>query len=221
MINGIAGSAQVFAILPLGTANVLAAEIGLAVGDAAAVARTIAEGQARPVYFALAGGRVFALMAGAGLDARIVAGVNLQLKQRLGKLAYAWQALREIIHYRPVLYDVIMDGEHCRAAAVIAAKGHFYGGRYVCAPEACLEHPMLQVCLMLRPGRLHAVHYALGLILGRLHRMSARDIRIVPARALKIAGPEGEILQMDGDIGVRLPAALEVIEEPFLLLAPP
>lgn len=221
VINGLTGTPQVFAILPLGTANVLAAEIGLA-ADAAAVARVIASGQPRPVHFARAGGRVFALMAGAGLDARIVAGVDLGLKRRLGKLAYAWQALREIFTYRPMLYEIELEGQRLRAAGVVVAKGHFYGGRFVCAPQACLAEPRLHVCLFIKPGRLNAARYALALVLGRLGRMSERDYRVLPALTLRISGASsGERMQIDGDVGVLLPASLAVIEEPFLLLAPP
>jgi YegS/Rv2252/BmrU family lipid kinase len=221
VINGLAGSAQVFGIVPLGTANVLAAEIGLACTPEA-IAHTIAGGTPRPVYFARAGGRVFALMAGAGLDARVVAGVDLKLKRRVGKLAYVWQALLELIRYRPTLYEVALGGgARHRAAGVIVAKGHYYGGRFVCAPQARLGEPVLQVCLFQKPGRLSAMRYALALASGRLCRLPESDYRIVPARALTISGPPGERMQLDGDVGVAMPAAIEVIEEPFLLLTPP
>lgn len=219
VVNGIAGAPQPFAILPLGTANVMAAEIGLG-SSPEAVARVIAAGAPRAVYFALAGGRIFTLMAGAGIDARIVGGVNLALKRKVGKLAYAWQTLHEIANYRPTLYEVTINGETHRAAGVVVANGHFYGGRYVCAPEARLDQPLLHVCLFMRPGRLHALRYSLGLISGRLCRMPECDYRILPTRSLHLAGPAEERMQLDGDVGVRLPAAIEVIEEPFYLVCP-
>lgn len=219
VVNGIAGAPQPFAILPLGTANVMAAEIGLDCAPAG-VARVIASGAPRAVHFALAGGRIFTLMAGAGIDARIVGGVNLALKRKIGKLAYAWQTLHEIANYKPGLYEVTIDGETHRAAGVVVANGHFYGGRYVCAPEARLDQPLLHVCLFMRPGRLHAMRYSLGLVRGRLCQMAECDYRILPARALHLAGPAGERMQLDGDVGVRLPASIETIEEPFYLLCP-
>lgn len=219
VVNGLAGSGRPFAILPLGTANVMANEIGLDTHPAS-VARVIARGAPRPVYFGRAGGRVFLLMAGVGLDARIVARVSLALKRRVGKLAYAWQTVYELARYRPALFDVAIDGVTHHAAAVVIAKGHFYGGRFICAPQACLERPELHVCLFLKPGRVHAVHYALALLTGRLGRLPEADYRIITTRRLELSGPDGEPTQIDGDIGVPLPATLEVIDEPFMLLQP-
>ncbi|MGH6930488.1 MAG: diacylglycerol/lipid kinase family protein, partial [Dongiaceae bacterium] len=72
------------ALVPLGTANVLAAEIGLTT-EPAAVARTIARGATTRAYVGMANGRCFTAMAGVGFDAHVVANVDLRLKRRLGK----------------------------------------------------------------------------------------------------------------------------------------
>lgn len=218
VINGLAGREQVLAILPLGTANVLAAEIGLACTPEA-VARVIATGQAAPVYLAQANGRYFALMAGVGLDAHVVAHVNLKLKKHCGKLAYVAQAARELLRYRPVLYTITLDGgRRQQAASVIVTKGRFYGGRFVCAPESCLGEPVMQVCLFKRPGWFNLVRYALGLVRGRLARYP--DYEVLTAGEVLIAGPADEPFQLDGDPGLSLPLRVEIDRRPFRLLTP-
>src|SRR5437660_950350 len=94
VVNGLAhrgGDAPALAIVPLGTANVLAHELGLGFG-AAAIARTMVSGRAllvRPGEACNGGDpRCFSLMAGAGFDAKVVAGVSALLKRRLGRGAY-------------------------------------------------------------------------------------------------------------------------------------
>ena len=83
-INGLARSSLPLAVIPLGTANVLAAEIGLRT-DPASLARCVAFGEPRPITLGAANGRRFILMAGAGFDAQVVAGISVPMKRWLGK----------------------------------------------------------------------------------------------------------------------------------------
>ncbi len=206
------------AVLPLGTANVLALEIGVTT-DPEAVARTIAEGEITSVSLGRVNGRVFTMMAGAGFDAHVVAGVDPALKRRIGKGAYLWQSARLLFGFAYPDYRVTLDGEQDHtAASVIVAKGHFYGGRFVCAPEARLEAPAFQVCLFARRGPWNALRYAAALGLGRLPRLP--DVRILAARRVTVEGPAGDPVQGDGDVIARLPATLEVLPEALALVMP-
>ncbi len=205
------------AVLPLGTANVLALEIGVTT-DPEAVARTIAEGPIRPVSPGRANGRVFTMMAGAGFDAHVVAGVDPALKRRIGKSAYLWQSAKLLFGFAYPDYRVTLDDENHPAASVIVAKGHFYGGRFVCAPEARLEAPAFQVCLFARRGPWNALRYAAALGRGRLSRLP--DVRILAARKVTIAGPTDDPVQGDGDIIARLPVTIELLPDALDLVMP-
>lgn len=216
-VNGLRDRALPVAIVPLGTANVLAAEIGLRI-DAAAVAAAIASGPVRPVAMGRVNGRRFAMMAGIGFDAHVVEHVSLPLKRATGKLAYIAEMLSRMRAYRPTLYEVCIDGRVHRAASAIIAKGHFYGGRFVCAPAARLDSPDLHVCLFGRAGRVQIVRYAAALALGALHRLP--DVTIVPARHVEVLGPAGEPVQGDGDTLARLPAAVDVLPDDLRLVMP-
>ena len=206
-INGLVDTRLPVAIIPLGTANVLAAELALP-ANAIRLAETIIKGDTRDVVIGRVNGRAFTMMAGIGFDAHVVAHVNLRLKRLTGKLAYVLQTLVQLWRYRPAYYEIDVDGRRHRAASAIIAKGHFYGGRFVCAPDARLEAPEFQACLFGRAGRRHVVRYAIALLLGRLHRL--HDVVIVPARRVEIAGPVGEPVQGDGDTLAHLPARIEV-----------
>lgn len=205
------------AIVPLGTANVLANEIGMPF-DARRVARVLAEGRPRPVFAGLANGRPFLQMAGAGYDARVVATVDLGLKRRLGKLAYGLAMVRAVFDYGFPPLRVTVDGEVHSAASVIVAKGHFYGGRYVCCPDAKLENPSLEVCLFEQGGPWATLRYLLALGMGRLGRTSG--VRLRRGRKVTIEGPLGAPVQTDGDLSARLPLTVQIRPEPLFLIYP-
>lgn len=205
------------AIVPLGTANVLAAEIGLA-EDVASIARTILEGVPRRVYPGIANGRRFLCMAGSGLDAFVVQDVNHRLKRLLGKGAYVLETLRRLWLGPPEPYRLVIDGRSETAAQIILAKGHFYGGTFVIARQARLEEPLLWACLFRRGGRWAALRYILAVMLGVPHRL--RDVDILPVRRVAIEGRAADPVQGDGDTVTRLPADIGIDEEGMELVFP-
>jgi diacylglycerol kinase (ATP) len=217
-INGLARCGLPLAVIPLGTANVLAAEIGLRI-DPASIARCIALGQPRPITLGAANGRRFMLMAGAGFDAHVVAGVSVPMKRRLGKGAYVLSTLHQLLVFPFAAYEVRTDNMVHKAASVIVANARHYGGRFVCAPAASLESATLQVCLFERAGRLAAIGYALALFTGRLAKLAS--YRIVEARRIEVRGRVGEPLQGDGDVIGRLNATIEVLPNALDLVYPP
>ncbi len=217
VIGGLSDDDVPLGILPLGTANVLAGEIGLKTSPRQ-LAEVLARGIARPVYLGVANGRRFAVMAGVGFDAHVVRDVSLTLKRWTGKLAYVWQCLVQLVRLEPIRYRVTISGQTHEAASVIVANGHYYGGRFVCAPEARLDAPDLQVVLFERAGRWNALRYLWGIVTGRLRDFS--DVRIISAEALVIDGPEGDPVQGDGDIIARLPVQISLARRTLPLLQP-
>jgi YegS/Rv2252/BmrU family lipid kinase len=198
------------AVLPLGTANVLAAELGLDLVPAH-IARTIAEGPVQPVCLGRArtaegAERVFSLMAGAGFDARVVAGIDLRVKRLIGKGAYLLEGLHQMTRQKPPPLAVTVDGRSYEAASVVVSKARFYGGRYVLAPDASLDDPLLHVCLFRHGDVLHILRYALALQRGAL--LEQEGFSIVAGRDVRIEGDPGAPLQADGDIIARLPVSI-------------
>jgi len=203
-------AAPPLAVLPLGTANVLAAELGLDL-DPAQIARVIAEGPALPVSLGRAEaangeGRAFSLMAGAGFDARVVAGIDLRVKRLIGKGAYVLQGLYQMSREKPPPLKVTVDGQIYEAASVVVSNARFYGGRYLLAPEASLTDPLLHVCLFRHGDTCHILRYAMALQCGRLRQDD--NFRIVTGRDIRIEGDPAAPLQADGDIIAQLPVRI-------------
>jgi diacylglycerol kinase family enzyme len=210
------GAAPPLAVIPLGTVNAVALEIGLSTVPAE-IADVIANGVARIIHVGRANGRCFTMMAGVGFDAHVMAGVSLALKRWLGTGAYALEALHQLFRFKFRCYRVTIDGCTYGAASVIVAKGHFYG-RYVCAPEARLDAPEFYVCLIKRGSRWSTIRYGLALLCGRLPRLS--DCRVIRGRSIVIEGPTGDPVQGDGDIIAGLPVRIELVPQPVGLVVP-
>jgi YegS/Rv2252/BmrU family lipid kinase len=221
VINGLAQSEVPLAILPLGTANVLAAELGLPrrVGELARIAAFAPASVIWPGELLAPGtgtARRFLLMAGVGFDAAVVERIDLAVKRRTGRVAYAASILGRLrdYHHRPC--RAIIDGVAVEPASLIVSRARFYGGRYLLAPTACLSEKRLDVVLFERSGRRAAVAYLASLLCGTLARR--RDVRILSAVSLELIGPAGAPVQVDGDICARLPIALRVAETPLRVI---
>ena len=146
-------------------------------------------------------------------------GVDLNLKRHVGKWAYVYEALRQIITAPPSTLRLrYHDGTEEEAEGAIIANGRFYAGRFVAAPKADLEKPTLAICRMTRPGRLAIPRYLMSMLLGRLAARS--DYRIGEAVDLEILGPAGAPLQADGDVLCRLPASIRLLPAAVDLVFP-
>ncbi len=97
------------ALIPMGTANVLAREIGLTDLSPDNIAGAIVGGRLREMFVARANDRHFTQMCGVGFDAHVVANVNLRLKRRLKKFAYVLASLGQIWRYVPRTYRVAIE----------------------------------------------------------------------------------------------------------------
>jgi diacylglycerol kinase family enzyme len=207
---GLLGRPGTLGVLPLGTANVLAWELGLPMRPEAA-AEVLVRGEAGLVHPGLArladgSRRLFVQMLGAGFDAEVVARLDLGLKRRIGQAAYVWQAVRELPRYRhPRLRVVFEDGEAV-AGSVVVSNGRRYAGRHLLAPAAEIGRPGFQVVLLDAAHGWATAGYGAALPLGLLPRLPG--IRFREAQWLRIEGAEVAV-QCDGDPAGRLPVQVE------------
>lgn len=221
-VNGLVHSGLPLAILPLGTANVLANELGLprapeALAKIAALAPTRSVVPAEIVTAARNEPWRFLLMAGVGFDAEVVAHLDLRLKRRIGKAAYALASLEQLSRHRPRRFLARLDGAAAAPASLVVARAHFYGGRFVLAPEARLDRAALYAVLFPGVSRLATLRYMAGAVSGTLARQ--RDVEVRPAAEIELSGPEGAPVQVDGDVRAYLPARIRLAAAPVAIIA--
>ena len=220
--NGVFAASRPMAVLPLGTGNVLANEIGLP-RRPRDLARLIAEGVPQPLWPGRVGDRLFVAMTGIGFDAAVLSALDQQLKRRIGKLAFAWPILCCVCRYRRREFVFGIDGAAHRAASAIIVKGRLYAGRFVVVPGAQVGDRLLHVVLFRGAGRFAILRYLGAMVLGILHRLP--DVTILAARRVSIAAGTPEtigscVVETDGEVGGSLPLVVEIAERPLLLVQP-
>jgi len=206
VINGLVPERATLAVLPLGTANVLAKELGIhSLEDALS---RIVRGVTRPLTVGLleAGEarRRFLLMAGIGLDGIIVQGVRESEKRVLGKGAYILSAARHLRKWEKERLEVMADGRRLDCHSVVVCNAARYGGGFILAPGAELFTPEFQVVCMTGNSRCAYLRLALSVISGRAGKCS--DITRITARELMISG--NKAVQVDGDYCCAAPVRI-------------
>jgi YegS/Rv2252/BmrU family lipid kinase len=217
--NGLMGTAVRLGVIPLGTANVLAQDLGLPFTPRG-VAAALAFGRTHRLWPGSAcgstGDRLFVQMLGAGLDAQVVHRLPAPLKRSFGRGAYVLQTLRELARYRFTPLELRIDGIECYAASVIVSKGRLYAGRYTLAPDARSDLPGFTVALFPHGGALAAMAYGAALPLNLLPH--APGIRLVHASRVEIACSRCIPAQADGDAAGTTPVAIRDATAPIEII---
>jgi YegS/Rv2252/BmrU family lipid kinase len=198
--NGLIGTNTRLGIIPLGTANVLAHELGLPFTPRT-VAAALGLGRTKQLWpgQAVSGNdiRLFVQMLGVGFDASVVRNVPFRLKKALGKGAYVVQSMREMARYRFPPIHLRIDNTETEAASVIISKGCLYGGAFRVARDADPSEPGFSVVLF---DHNSAASVALYGMLLPLHRLgSAPGVRQMRAKRVEFLGERVAPAQTDGD----------------------
>jgi len=224
--EGVTFSDVPLGILPAGTANVLANEMGLgsSIERAAAslqdcVPTRISVGRLQCVNGS-EHTRLFLLMAGIGLDAKIVYNLSLPLKARLGKLAY-WIGGFSMVGRNLDEFEVIVEGRRVNCAFALISKVRNYGGDLEIAQSTSLLDDRFEVVLFEGSNSFRFLTY--------LARVAVRKLADVPGisviRAAGVCMPCATgprvYIQVDGEYAGHLPASVEIVPDALTLLIPP
>lgn len=224
-INGLAGRTTPVALLPAGTANVLAHEIHIG-SSMRRAARELEDWVPARISLGvleatgLPAPRYFLLMAGAGLDARIIRSVNPGLKRVMGRFAY-WLAGFAEIGQTLEPFEVRMGSTVRQAGFALASRVRNYGGDLEIALGASLMDDTFEVVVFEGTSPLRYLVYLGGVAFKRLNTL--RGVTIVKAEQLELPEPEGGAveLQVDGELAGSLPARISIAPAALTLLVPP
>jgi diacylglycerol kinase (ATP) len=221
VVNGIAGGEATLAIIPTGTVNVLAMELGIPLDppDACALA---AAGHTIDIDLGIAGGRYFALMAGAGLDAAVIAGMNPLMKKALREAAFAVQGVATALTGDFPLIRVEADDQCVDGYFVVAGNSSNYGGAFGITPAADMRDGLLDVCVMTDKSFLNMSYYWLSaLVSTHLRNPKVEYFRATSVRLSLAPGETGEVLvQTDGEIAGKLPLECRIVPRALNVITP-
>lgn len=214
------GSPVPLAVVPGGTGNVLANEIGLA-RTPDAVADMVLNGPVLPVPVARANGEPFLLMAGAGLDARVLQRLDPSLKGRIGKAAYCPATLGALLHPLDTLHVRIGATTHTVTWAIIANARH-YGGGFVLTRSTSIAQKGLVAVLFRSTSRVRLLAQLASLARGRLDLRAAHtgDVAIVPCNEAVIESERSAPTQLDGDVFGVTPMRVQTSTDVVHLVVP-
>jgi len=187
-VSGVAGSGVPLGVLPCGTGNLLARNLGLPLSleEALAVALT---GSDRRLDVGAANGRPFVVMAGIGFDAEMLDGADERLKSRVGWAAYVLSALRHL-RERPVRMAVRADGgppQRRWASGVIVGNVGSLQGNVRLLPDAVPDDGILDVAVLAASGWTGWLRLAADVLLrrktGRVAHLTCRELTVQAGRA--------------------------------------
>ena len=230
VVNGLAanqnGHRVPLALLPGGTANILAKEIGLP-WNIPAAARKLVHGDVKEIALGLATPvnepekkRYFLSVAGAGPDGMIVYSIDLSLKARVGILAYWWHSAREVFRYKYPHFRVLTGNDRLDVSLVVVGRTKHYGGPFRITTEADLYADEFELLGLTTKSGLRYLTYLPALWLGKLrgtegvHFWKARSIVCEPLEAKTVYA------QIDGESFVRLPVEFKIVPRALKLLVP-
>lgn len=222
VINGMAWSDVPLAILPLGTTNVLAKELGIP-EDLKGAMDTAVSRQSRTVSLGRielnpetdsAFSRYFCLMAGIGFDGAAVHGMNKAVKKKSGKAAYILSGLKNLLHYSPNQLFYNIDGKEYTGFSSITGKASKYGGNFKITPDADLADPFLYTCIFQGNRRRDLLRYVFKVITGRLS--GEEDVVYLKSAGIEVLGTAH--IQIDGDYLGLTPAKISVAKNALKII---
>ncbi|MDA8122731.1 MAG: YegS/Rv2252/BmrU family lipid kinase [Deltaproteobacteria bacterium] len=215
--NGLAGSGTRLAVVPHGTGNVFADEIGLPETVEGCLA-LLSEGKTIEIRLARADGRYFVLMASAGFDAEVVERMKSGNKRVLGIGAYVLAGMRHLASRQPTLWMEFPDRERIEAQAVIVCRGKKYGGGVTIAPAGNLSSNCFQVVALLKTGRRAIVRFTLDALRGK--HDATKHVLIREATTLLVRCRIPSAAQVDGDYLGPLPVRFEMTDVRLRIVVP-
>jgi len=217
VVGGMAGSRVPLMVIPAGTANVLAHEIGLPLDwvEAAGLLRT---GRVRRISLGRVGRRPFVLMAGIGVDAAVVGSVHGGLKALLGQGAFWIASLRQLLSYPFTPFEVQAEGDSRQATFAVIARARNYGGGFQIAGQADLFSGDFQVCLFRNASRWRFLLYFWNLVRRSHHRLP--DVLQFRTCSVLVKGSPQTGVQVDGELIGCLPQSVTIQPDALSLLIP-
>jgi len=232
IVNGLAKSDVPMALLPAGTANILAKELGIP-WDIPHAARLIPGGAVRRIALRIAvpldgngsaavprEGRYFLSVAGAGPDGAIVNGVHGELKKNTGTFAYWVEGFRQLLTYNFAEIRVRSCSKERSATIIVVGRTVHYGGPFKITTGANLFENSFEFLINSRKSR---IGYAAGLPalwLGKLRKMDGIETWKATEAICESANGEPVYAQVDGEVAGRLPLAFRIMPDALSIVTP-
>ena len=216
--NGLAGSNATLGVLPMGSVNVFAMELGLPLHNLQRCWDIIEDTNVRLVDMPSANEKYFVQLAGVGLDAQVVKETSLAFKRSFGPLSYLISAAQIAARQPPKLF---IESEHTSC-----------GGRIVCSrwkrpplrrpfpffKQAIIDDGLFDVVVFKRLGYLEIIKYLQDVVFSS--DIKVPEIEYFQTRQLRITSEQDVPLELDGELAGNCPVDFRIRKRALRVLAP-
>jgi YegS/Rv2252/BmrU family lipid kinase len=225
-VNGLAGSQVPLALLPAGTANVVAKELSIP-DDIPRATQMILHGTPRRIALGLAISpegkfppRYFLAIGGAGPDGALMAAVDVQVKLRLGILAYWLEGFRQLVRYPFPKFRVVSGEREEEATLVVVGRTKHYGGPFLLTTGADLREDSFELLTYAAASPWCYLAALPALIAGKVRRLG--QVRYWKADSARCEPLDGErvFAQVDGEPIGELPMEFRIVPDALTLVFP-
>lgn len=211
-----------FGIIPAGTANVLARELGIPVVLDNACALIAGEHQMTSLDAMQVGEKYYILQIGIGLDSIMIRDTERTAKRRFGRAAYLWTAFTRLMGYQPRRFTIVADGQRTRprAAQVLIANGGVLGTPpFSWGPHISPSDGRIDVCIL----SARVITDYLGVVWHSLIGQQRRDRRLrylSATRSIMLTTDRPIPVQADGEIIGETPLQVHVVPSAVRVIIP-
>ncbi len=208
-----------FAILPLGTENLLGKHLGLK-ADVEFCTNLITDGQTIEIDAGRANGKLFLVVASCGFDAAVVKRLDEVRTGHINRLTWIRPILHTMRRYTFPGLRIVADGkelpDEARWSFVFNIPKYAIGLEFT--PQADIGDGLLDLCTYRDGGIFRGIWYLLNTFIGRHRNLDATQFR--QFRQLTITSDTPTAYELDGDPGGMLPLEIEVCPGAVKLLVP-
>jgi YegS/Rv2252/BmrU family lipid kinase len=209
-------------IIPVGTANVFARELGIPLDLEEACALLDGEPLTASVDAMKVGEQYFVLQIGIGIDSLMIRDTDRESKRRYGRAAYMWTAFTRLIGYQPTRFTIVADDRRIRprASQVLIANGGVLGiAPFRWGPNIRPDDGKIDVCIVSARTALDYLGLIWHTLLGQQRR--DRNVRYLTAeRSIAISADQPLPIQADGEIIGETPIRIEVVPDALKVIVP-
>lgn len=199
VVQGLAGSKTALGVLPAGTMNVFARELGIPYDNLPRAFEVIRAGLIHEIDLFEANGVPFVQMAGVGFDAMVIEETTWESKKMLGPLAYLLAAVKVLGEDPPRMEVVCDDGRREEGVAVLAGNGSLYGGQFKLFRKADNRDSMLDVLVFKEAGYRLVLDSLRGIALGGLEH-GGPTVSYLQAGGFRVVADREVPIQVDGEL---------------------
>jgi diacylglycerol kinase (ATP) len=214
--NGLAGSNAALGVLPMGTVNVFAMELGLPLHNLELCWDIITAGNTRLVDLPSANRKYFVQLAGVGLDAQVVKETSLAFKRSFGPLSYLISAAQIAARQPPRLFIESKDASSTEGSFVLIGNGRLYGGPFPFFKHASIDDGLFDVVVFKRLGYLEIIKYLQDVVFSS--DIAVPEIEYFQTRRLRLTSEQDVPLELDGELAGNCPVEFEIQERALRVL---